>query len=195
MRIGLTAGTALAIALGGGSLEASELVFSHGAVARGLYDTLMVSDGRWFVQGESQDDCSHAFLQDPRVDAVGERLRITFLFSGRAAASVGGRCVGAGDTFDISVTGVPTFAEGELLLADPKIDAPERKLFKVVAPILQGAVRDRLRYPLRNAVDWAVHDLRERTGRHVVLDDFALSQIEVGEQGTRVELSFGLQVN
>jgi len=195
MRIGLIVGTALTVALGGVPLEASELFFSHGAVARGLYDALMVSDGRWFVQGESQEDCSHAFLQDPRVDAVRERLRITFFFSGRAAASVRGRCVGAGDTFDITVTGVPTFAEGELLLADPKIDAPDRKLFKAVAPIVQGAVRDRLRYPLRNAVDWAVHDLRERTGRHVVLDDFELSRIEVGEQGTRVELSFGLQVN
>ena len=189
------AGVALTVALGGAPLQASELVFSHGAVARGLYDALMVSDGRWFVQGESQEDCSHAFLQDPRVDAVGERLRITFLFSGRAAAPVGGRCVGAGDTFDITVTGVPTFAEGELLLADPKIDAPDRKLFKALAPIVQAAVRDRLRYPLRNAMDWAVHDLRERTGHHVVLDEFELSQIEVGEQCVRVELNFGLEVN
>jgi len=195
MRVGWTAGTALAVALCGVPLEASELFFSHGAVARGLYDALMVTEGRWFIQGQSPEDCSHVFLQDPRVDAVDSRLRITFLFSGRAAAAVGARCVGAGDTFDIRVTGVPTFAEGELLLADPRVDAPDRKLFKAVAPIVEAALRDRLRYPLRNALDWAVHDLRERTGRHVVLDDLDLSRIVVEEQGVRIGLDFGIKVN
>ena len=195
MRSGWTAMAALAALLACGSAGASELFFAHGAVARALYDALMVTEGRWFIQGQSPEDCSHVFLQDPRVDAVESRLRITFLFSGRAAAAVGGRCVGAGDSFDISVTGVPTFAEGELLLADPRVDAHGRKLFQTVAPLVEAALRDRLRYPLRNAVDWAVHDLRERTGRHVVLDDLDLSRITVEEPGVRIELDFGIQVN
>ena len=195
MRVGSTAVAALAAWLACGSLGASELFFAHGAVARALYDGLMVSEGRWFIQGQSPEDCSHVFLQDPRVDAVESRLRITFLLSGRAAAAVGARCVGAGDSFDISVTGVPTFAEGELLLADPRVDAHGRRLFQTVAPLVEGALRDRLRYPLRNAVDWAVHDLRERTGRHVVLDDLDLSRIVVEEQGVRIGLDFGIQVN
>lgn len=195
MRSGWTAIAALAAWLTCGSLGASELFFSHGAVARALHDSLMVSEGRWFIQGQTPEDCSHVFLQDPRGDAVDSRLRITFLFSGRAAAAVGARCVGAGDTFDITVTGVPTFTAGELVLADPRVDAPDRKLFRAVAPIVEAALRDRLRYPLRNAVDWAVHDLRERTGRHVVLDEFDVGRIEVEASGLRVALNFELQVN
>ncbi len=195
MRLGWTAGAALAASLACVPLEASELFFSHGAVARALHEGLMVSDGRWFIQGQSLEDCSHVFLQDPRVDAADGRLRMTFLFSGRAAAGVRGRCVGAGGSFDITVTGVPTFVEGELLLGDPRVAAPGRQLFRAVAPIVDAALRNRLRYPLRNAVDWSVHDLRERTGRHVVLDDLDLSRIDVEEQGVRVGLEFGLQVN
>jgi hypothetical protein len=42
--------------------------------------------------------------------------------------------------------------------------APSRPYFQVVQPLIERALEDKLHYPVRNAVEWAVRDLRERTG-------------------------------
>ena len=44
-------------------------------------------------------------------------------------------------------------------------------------------------------VEWAVHDLRERTGRHVVLDDLALPAIRVEPDAVVVDVDVRLGVN
>jgi hypothetical protein len=155
----------------------------------------MTTAGRWFLQGSSADDCTHAFLQDPRVDAAEQRLRITLLLSGRAAAPVGGKCIGPGDTFDVSVSGVPVYANGEIVLSDAKLAAPDRKYFTLVASLLERAFRDAFHYPLRNAAEWAVHDLRELTGRQVVLDDIMLPEIRVEPDGLVLDVDLRLSVN
>lgn len=191
-RAALAAAIALAAATAGAQ---TELRISHQAVARGIAATLMTPGGRWFLQGSSADECSHAFVQDPRVDAVGDRLRITVLFSGRGAVAVGERCVGPGDTFDVSLTGVPVHRDGEIVLDDARLEAPDRRYFEVVSGLLDRAFRDRFRYPVRNAAEWAVHDLRERTGRHVVLDAFDVGPIGVDADGLRLPLRLSLAVD
>lgn len=174
--------------------QASEVFFSHEAIARALYDAAMTSGGRWYLQGRSAEDCSHAFLQDPRVSAAGERLSITLLFSGRGAVKVGAQCVGPGDTFNVVLTGVPGFVDGELVLQEPRLTAPERPYFLVVRPMLETALREKLRYPVRNAVEWRVHELREQSGRPVLLAGFEVEHIAVEETGVRVNLSFAVDI-
>lgn len=173
---------------------ASEIVFSHAAIARALHAAAMTSGGRWFLQGQSDADCAYGFLQDPRVAAEGGRLRITLLFSGRGAVRVRDRCVGPGDTFDVVLSGVPSFSGGELVLADPQLTAPNRAYFQVVRPLIERALQEKLHYPVRNAVEWAVHDLRERTGQYVSLSAFDVEGIAVEPAGVRLKLRFGLDV-
>lgn len=125
--IGRAAGVgALLMALWACPAGASEVFFSHAAIARALYDAQMTSEGRWYLQGSSVEDCSYAMLQDPRVGTDGDRLRITLLFSGRGAVRIRDKCVGPGDSFDVALSGVPTLTGGELLLSHMRLDAPDR---------------------------------------------------------------------
>lgn len=182
------------LALGAGPAAAGEVFFSHASIARALYDAQMTSEGRWYLQGSSVEDCSYALLQDPRADADGDRLRITLLFSGRGAARIRGKCVGPGDSFDVVISGVPSYTAGELLLSDMRLDAPDRAYVAVVRPLLERTLRDRLRYPLRNAADAALRDLGQRSHSQIGLSALDITGIAVERAGVRLRLEVGLDV-
>ena len=103
--------------------RASELLVSYEALERNIVVQLMTQDGRYYMQGDPSTPCAYAFVQDPRVDAYEGRLRIRLLFSGSAATSIRGQCIGAGDNFDLAITGVPKYANGELYLDQMSVQA------------------------------------------------------------------------
>ena len=102
-----------AVLAAGPAAEAAEVTLSHAALERVIWQVLLTEGGRGYFEGGPEDTCRFAFVQEPKVTAAGGRLRIRFLFSGRAGAEVAGRCVGPGDTFEIFVSGVPALAAGE----------------------------------------------------------------------------------
>ena len=132
----------------------SELSVSYEALERNIVMQLMTQDGRYYMQGDPSTTCAYAFVQDPRVDAFEGRLRIRLLFSGSAAVSVRGRCVGAGDNFDLAITGVPTYANGELYLDQMKVEATAA-YFRTVSSFVESRLSQDLRVPLQESLEGA----------------------------------------
>ena len=132
----------------------SELSVTYDALERNITMQLMTQGGRYYMQGDPSTPCTHAFVQDPRVDAVDGRLRIRLLFSGSAATNIRGRCVGAGDNFDLTITGVPAYADGELYLDQMTVRATA-PYFKVVSALVESRLRRDLRVAVRQDLERA----------------------------------------
>ncbi len=148
----------LALSLAGLAAPAGavELTLTYGALERVIWARLLTQGGRYYLEGSSTDDCRYALVQEPKVSAQGNRLAVRFVFSGRAAARVAGRCVGPGDTLEVTASGLPRYEAGEIRLADLRLSAPESGYFKLVAPLLQSRLRERLSYPLRAELEQAL---------------------------------------
>lgn len=134
------------IGLAGLLLVAASAVPAHGAVLEIAYSSLermivqrlMTQGGRYYLQGDPSNTCAYSFVQEPKVDAVGTRLRITALYAGRAGKEILGKCVGAGDNFNLQITGVPSFSNGEFFLEGLDIQAPDTPYFRLVAPLIRS---------------------------------------------------------
>ena len=93
---------------------AAKLDVAYASVERILTTTFLTEGGRRYLQGGPEDTCAYAFIQEPRVSAVGERLQIRFLFAARAGKEVASKCV------------TVTSSESGLELDSPKTDALAR---------------------------------------------------------------------
>lgn len=162
----------------------SELTFGYDALARNIVLQMMTDGGRYYMQGDSSTPCAYAFVQDPRVDSVDGRLRIRLLFSGRAGVSVAGRCVGQGDNFDLTVTGVPAYADGELYLDDLQIEATAA-YFTVVSALVEMRLRDNLRLPLQTDLERGAAWMSSVGRGTVAIDALDVRAIDVEDDGLR----------
>jgi hypothetical protein len=97
---------------------ATELELRYGAIERLLADQLFSQDGRLYVRGNKTTKCQFAYLESPRVGSMNGKLRVTARFSGRTALDMFGRCVGLGDSFDLTLTGTPVVKSGALTLTE-----------------------------------------------------------------------------
>jgi hypothetical protein len=170
-----------------GPAAAADIKISFTSLERIIVERVMTEGGRYYMEGTPSDTCQFAFVQEPKVDSVGGRLRIQVLFAGRAGKVVGERCVGLGDNFDLEVTGVPTYLDGVFFLDDLKIQAPDTAYFKIVAPLIEKSLAEKLRYPLRERLDYAGSWISSKTSSgKVALDSLKIEGIEVGGESIRV---------
>ena len=102
-RTAMAAGLILAVLATAPPASAAEITLSHAALERVVWQVLLTEGGRGYFEGGPEETCRYAFVQEPKVTGASGRLRVRFLFSGRAGAEVAGRCVGPGDTFDLVV--------------------------------------------------------------------------------------------
>jgi hypothetical protein len=103
---------------------ATELEVRYPVIERLLADQLFSQDGRLYVRGSKTTKCQFAYLESPRVGSSNGRLRVTARFSGRTALDMFGRCVGLGDSFDLTLTAAPIVKNGALALAEVNISTP-----------------------------------------------------------------------
>ncbi len=162
----------------------SELSVSYEALERNISVQLMTQNGRYYMQGDPSTPCAYAFVQDPRVDAFEGRLRIRLLFSGSAATSIRGRCVGAGDNFDLTITGVPTYANGELYL-DPMSIQATAAYFRVVSGLVERRLREDLRVPVRQDLERAMTWMSTSGRGNVQLAGLEVREIAVEQDALR----------
>jgi hypothetical protein len=172
--------------------RAAEITVSHAAIEKLLTSALLKDGGRLYLDGSPADTCRFAFVQEPKVSGGAGRLAIRFTFSGRAGARVAGRCVGPGDTLELTASGTPAYAGGELYLRDLRLDAPESAYFKAVAGLLQGQIERRLRLPVRTMVEQSLTAAANGSGVALGLQAFDVSSISVDEQGAKVALDASL---
>lgn len=162
----------------------SQLSVSYGALERNISMQLMTQDGRYYMQGDPSTPCAYAFVQDPRVDAVEGRLRIRLLFSGSAATSIRGRCVGAGDNFDLTITGVPTYANGELYLDQMSVQATAA-YFKVVSALVEDRLRRNLRIAFQQDLERAAVWMSARGRGNVQFTGLEVLELAVEQDALR----------
>src|SRR5205823_8977638 len=62
-----------------------------------------------------------AYLESPRLGSDEDRLRVTARFSGRSALDMFGRCVGLGDSFDLTLTALPIPKNGAIAFQNVKV--------------------------------------------------------------------------
>src|SRR5580658_7157428 len=88
--------------------NAADLELRYGALERLIAEQLFTQDGRRYVRGTPDTHCQYAYLEAPHLNAAAGdggagRLKVTAKFSGRSAVDVFGRCMGMGDSFDLTI--------------------------------------------------------------------------------------------
>jgi hypothetical protein len=99
--------------------------------------------------------------------------------------------VGPSDTTTLRVSVVPSFANGDLYLADLKLDAPNAAYYKAVGGLLQGQLEKRLRLPLRAMIERSLGEAGA-SGLTFGLQAFEVREIVVEPQGVRINLDGAL---
>jgi hypothetical protein len=102
-------------------LRAADLELRYSALERIIGEQMFTQDGRRYVRGNAAAKCQYAYLEHPRLGADDMRLRVTAKFSGRSALDVLGRCVGLGDSFDLTITATPVARGGGIAFQDATV--------------------------------------------------------------------------
>jgi len=191
----LAAGVMVTVStLGPPVADAAEVTLSHAALERVVWQVMLTEGGRAYFEGGLDDTCRYAFVQEPKVSGANGRLHVRFLFSGRAGAQVGERCVGPGDTFDLVVSGVPALSRGELYLEDLRVEAPDTAYFRLVSGLVESQLRQRLRYPLKQDLDRIAATVGAPAGYSMSVESLEMSQVQVDADALRVSLDVGLSI-
>ncbi len=177
------------VLLSGDTATAGRLDVAYASMERMIVSTFLTQGGRRYLRGGPEDTCAYAFVQDPRVSADGARLQLRFLFAGRAGQRVVGKCVGAGDNFDIVVSGVPRYADGDLFLDEAKFES-DHKLFDVFSKLIERQLAPLLRIRARPHVESYVAQLTSRGAGTVRLETMDIQSIELGASSAVIEADF-----
>ena len=193
-RTAMAAGLILAVLATAPPASAAEITLSHAALERVVWQVLLTEGGRGYFEGGPEETCRYAFVQEPKVTGASGRLRVRFLFSGRAGAEVAGRCVGPGDTFDLVVSGVPALSRGEFYLEDLRVEAPDTAYFRLVRNLVESQLRQRLRYPLKQDLDSIAATLGAPDGFTISVPRLEMSGVQVDDSALRVSIDLGLDI-
>jgi hypothetical protein len=174
--------------------RAATLEISYASLERIIVKRVMTEGGRHYMEGDASKTCLYSFIQEPRVDAVGERLRITVLYAGRAGKEIAGKCVGPGDNFDLQVSGVPVFENGELYLSELKVNAPDTAYFKLVSSFVESELKKDLRYPVTQGLDRAAAEVTAAGNGKLSWESVKVDSITVGETSVKMSFDFGLSL-
>ena len=174
----------------GANAEAATIEIAYPAMERVIVRNVMTEGGRFYMRGSAATPCQHAFVQEPRVQASSGRLRITLLFSGKEGVEVAGRCLGAGDNFNVEISGVPTYAEGFLYLADLRLESSERAYFKVVADLIRDELEENLRFSIKDAIA-AVAETSAASGvGRFSIENVRVNELRATDEALRFSIDF-----
>ena len=128
---------------------AADLEIRYAALERMIAAEMFTPEGRLYVKGNARAKCQFAYLESPMLSsqdaaAAAPRLRINARFSGRSALDLFGKCVGLGDSFDLTLTSLPVVKDGTIALADVKVSTVKDSYYirKVRAALEQSFQKD-----------------------------------------------------
>ena len=169
--------------------RAVELHIQFGALERMLAEQVFTEEGRRYVRGGKSDPCNFAYLESPKIESDGGRLRIRAKFTGRSSVNVLGQCVGLGDAFQVIVTARPQYRDGRLRLQEvvATSDGKTGLYIRHVCASLSSSLERDFGYPLeteakrlleeggkREVRGFKVPDVRVSTDSLVLAVDFEL---------------------
>ena len=103
----------------------ADLEIRYSALERMVAAQMFTQEGRRYVRGSQAEKCQFAYLEAPKLSASGERLQVAARFSGRSAMDLFSRCVGMGDSFNLTLTAVPVPRKGAIAFQDTQVSTPK----------------------------------------------------------------------
>jgi hypothetical protein len=171
-----------------------ELRIHYTALQRILADQMFTQDGRRYVRGAPGTSCNYAYLEHPGLSGeAGGRLNVRARFSGRSAVDLFGRCVGMGDSFDVSITAMPYFDKGAIRFKDVVVESRKDSFYiRHVRAALASTLRNQFAYKV---ADDARKILEEKRGNYTQeLSGFQVSAIQAAADALVLTLDFTLVV-
>ena len=171
-----------------------ELRIHYTALERILAEQMFTQDGRRYVKGTPAAKCNYAYLEHPNLHGEsGGRLKVQARFSGRSALDLFGRCVGMGDSFDVSITALPYFDKGAIRFRDVVVESKKDGFYiRRVRAALASTLRSQFAYKV---ADDARKILEEKRGNYTQeLSGFQVSAIQAAGDALVLTLEFTLAV-
>jgi hypothetical protein len=174
---------------------AMELRIHYTALQRILADQMFTQDGRRYVRGTPAAKCNYAYLEHPDLhgDTASGRLNVRARFSGRSALDLFGRCMGLGDSFDVSITAIPYFHDCAIRFKDVVVESKKDGFYiRRVRAALTATLRSQFAYKV---ADDAKKILEEKRGNYSQeLSGFQVSDIRATGDALVLTLEFTLAV-
>jgi hypothetical protein len=101
------------------------LEIRYSALERMVAAQMFTQEGRRYVRGNQAAKCQYAYLEAPKLSAANSRLQVTARFSGSSALDLFSRCVGMGDSFNVTITAVPVPRKGAIGFDDIQVSTPK----------------------------------------------------------------------
>lgn len=176
--------------------RAVELHIQFGALERMLADTLFTQDGRKYVHGTQADRCNFAYLEKPRIEGEGGRLRIRARFTGSSALDMFGTCVGLGDAFDIVILATPQYRDGFVTLSAVAATSGGKTGYYIrrVCAAMSGSLGRDFRYPLATEFRKALENSEILPAYPRSLKDFRVTDVRVSGEALVLTVDFQLTV-
>jgi len=179
------------------AVQAHVVLHMHfSSIQRMLASQVFTQDGRKFVSGKSDKQCSFAYLEHPVVGSEHGRLRIRARFSGRSAIDVFGKCIGLGDAFDLSILATPQYKTGSVVFKDVMVESYGQDGFykKRVRRGMAASLERDFRYPLAAEVRRLLEQGELGVGFRRELSNFEVIDISVAQDSVDLALRFQLAV-
>src|SRR5579864_5397906 len=122
----------------------ADLEIRYSALERMVASQMFTQEGRRYVRGNQAAKCQYAYLEAPKLREAGGRLQVAARFSGRSAMDLFSRCVGLGDSFDLTITAVPVPRKGAIAFQDTQISTPKDSYYirRVRSPMMRSFDQD-----------------------------------------------------
>lgn len=177
---------------------AAEIELRYSALERIVAAQLFTTDGRHYVRGSRAARCQYAYLENPRIDSDGGRLRVKARFSGRSAVDFFGGCVGLGDSFDLAITASPAPDHDAphhdaMVLRDVKVTSPKDSYYiRRVRAALAGSIQRNFKIELHDQA----RKLFEQAGAQYQQDlaSFELSEVRITPDALVLVIEFRVVV-
>lgn len=177
--------------------RAIELRIQFAALERMLAEQVFTQDGRRYVHNDSTNKCNFAYLERPHVQGDDGKLRVKARFTGRSALNMFGKCVGLGDAFDVIITALPQYKEGNIGLNDVKAAADGGHTgyyIRRVCQALTSSLLHSFRYPVATAAKSLLEDPGAQKSYPRDLSDFRVTDIRVTNDALVLVIDFALTV-
>jgi len=174
---------------------AAELHVHFTALERVLASQVFTQEGRRYVKGSKATKCSFAYLENPKIGEVNGRVRIDARFTGRSAASVFGKCVGLGDSFNLTIAAAPVYQDGYLLLKHIEVASSRDSYYirRVRRALAQSLAAD-FRYKVSDDAKRMLEQNQNGALYRQELVQFQVSQVRVTRQAVVLAVDFQLAV-
>ena len=130
------------------------------------------------------------------MQGLDSKLRVHARFTGRSSLNMFGACVGMGDAFDLTITAVPVYKEGNIVMRDVVVTSDGRTGFYIrrVCAAMSASLAHDFQYPVAGAARAALEDPAMQPAYPRQLRNFRVTGIRVTNDALVLAIDFQLTV-